>query len=330
MKTALCSIIPFENNGSDVPEWIPALPISDTIEGIDGRSWKLSNPQAFVDAYNSRPYKIPVDINHAIQRRGKNGDPSPAVSQGNELKIEGDQIWLRTPKWNQAGQSALNADEYAGISPVFDYDLDTGEIVRLLTVSLTNLPNFPDLALNDEELKEGVFMDEELKEELGLASDASKEQVLKLVKTLKQAANQSGTKTNIDTVPAEEHRSVVAKYNQALNDKGVLEEKLQLIEKQKRDSEVDAMIDEAVKAGKVSPAAREHYVALCDTDEGFESTKKIIELSEVKVNTQSMFAGKKPAENDIEIPEGIAMKGEDYVRIYKKNKIAQMNKGAVQ
>lgn len=43
-----------------------------------------------------------------------------------------------------------------------------------------------------------------------------------------------------------------------------------------RETAVNATLDEAVKAGKVVPASREKYAALCATDAGFETVKELL------------------------------------------------------
>ena len=43
-----------------------------------------------------------------------------------------------------------------------------------------------------------------------------------------------------------------------------------------RDKDVTAFLDGAVKAGKVAPASKDHYLALCANDAGFEQVKQLV------------------------------------------------------
>lgn len=45
--------------------------------------------------------------------------------------------------------------------------------------------------------------------------------------------------------------------------------------KASRDASISALLDDAVKSGKATPASREQYAALCATDAGFEGVKAL-------------------------------------------------------
>ena len=55
--------------------WLPMIPAGEVI-GRDGRSWKNTNPDAVVAAFDA---KLPFDIEHATELRGPKGKEADAA-----------------------------------------------------------------------------------------------------------------------------------------------------------------------------------------------------------------------------------------------------------
>jgi len=62
----------------------------------------------------------------------------------------------------------------------------------------------------------------------------------------------------------------------ALASRATAEQALATYLKTQRDASVAALLDGAVKDGKVAPASRPHYEALCSTDAGFAEVQKLV------------------------------------------------------
>ena len=62
----------------------------------------------------------------------------------------------------------------------------------------------------------------------------------------------------------------------ALASRATAEQALATYLKTQRDTAVAALLDGAVKDGKVAPASRTHYEALCSTDAGFAEVQKLV------------------------------------------------------
>lgn len=92
-----------------------------------------------------RTSDIPVDYEHQLLSAAENGEPAPAsgwidprslvfVSDGDEPGLYGAVSW--TPR----AAEYIASDEYRYLSPVFPYDEQTGDVLDLLHVALTNNP----------------------------------------------------------------------------------------------------------------------------------------------------------------------------------------------
>lgn len=115
-----------------------------------------------------------------------------AFAWASNLRIEDDGLYADF-KFTEEGAKAVNAREYRFVSPVFDVG-ENGAILGLDSIALTNRPNLPvscvlncseSGVINVEDKKETPEMDE-LKTMLGLAADATPEDVAAAVKALQK------------------------------------------------------------------------------------------------------------------------------------------------
>lgn len=130
-----------------------------------------------------------VDVDHG----SCNHDGSTrAFAWASNLRIEDDGLYADF-KFTEEGAKAVNAREYRFVSPVFDVG-ENGAILALDSIALTNRPNLPvscvlnsseSGVINVEDKKEPPEMDE-LKTLLGLAAEATPEDVVAAVKALKK------------------------------------------------------------------------------------------------------------------------------------------------
>lgn len=114
---------------------------------------------------------------------------------------------------------------------------------------------------------------------LGLAEDANEASCLAAVTAL-------NTKLGA-TVPKDVHDAALAQLSAAST-------KLAEIEAVGRKAKVDALFEGALKDKKIVPAEREHYAALCATDEGLASVEKLFAARVAVLGGSGLDARKVP------------------------------------
>jgi len=157
-----------------------------------------------------RATDIVIDYEHQTLHSEMNGQPAPAAGwfSGSALAWrEGEGLYATDVRWTDRASSMIEAGEYRYVSPVFAYLPDTGEVLDILHVALTNDPALDGLPALAEQAaarfarftdrpEEGDTV-EKLKQLLGLAQDATEEQVNQAVTALKaKLAETLGTEHN--------------------------------------------------------------------------------------------------------------------------------------
>jgi phage I-like protein len=168
-RLAACAIsIPAEP-----PAEIVLIPAGE-FRGRDGRKWTLTDPAAVIAA--SAALKYPegfcVDIEHALL---KDGASAPAAGWIGELFARDGAVWGKV-EWTQLGANAITGKTYRGLSPVFLHDA-AGKVVAFANAGLTNKRNLYLPALNEAGHHPETPDVNKLAEILGLAKDATEEQI---------------------------------------------------------------------------------------------------------------------------------------------------------
>jgi phage I-like protein len=266
------------------PDWVMLAPKGPRIVGNDGRIFTIADPEKIVEAFAASGLDAPIDINHAQFLKAPTGGVSPARGWIKELAVREGAIWGRV-EWNEAGASAIRGRDYRYISPVFALDKDDA-VIGVLGAGLVNRPNFNMPALNAAREERPMFKD--LMEKLGLAGTASENDAIAAVDALQVSLNaaKGATPSLALYVPR-------ADYDLALNARKDAETALAADRKTARDAEVTALIDGAVTAGKITPATKTTYLALCATKDGVEEFKKFLAV-QPSAFTASGLDGKKP------------------------------------
>lgn len=139
-----------------------------------------------------RSTDIVIDYEHQTLGGGK--APASGWIDRTSLEWREDGMYGRV-KWNSAAAKAIDDDEYRYLSPVFPYDAETGAVLDLLHVALTNNPAIDTAipALAAARMGSGTYPTtqedntvdrEELIKLLGLADDATDEQIAEAIKKL--------------------------------------------------------------------------------------------------------------------------------------------------
>ena len=248
------------------PDWAMLTPRGPRIQGNDGRVFTLKEPQDVVAAFAKSGLSLPIDINHAQFLKAPKGEESPAAGWIEELEVRDGALWGRVA-WTPAGEAALNAKAYRYLSPALLTDKD-GKVLGIAGAGLVNRPNFSMPALN---AAQGDVM-ENLLAKLGLPKTASENDAIAAVDKLHASLNAAQTPSLALFVPRADYDLVSGKLT-ALN------AQIEGEKKAARDKDVAAFLDGAMKAGKVAPASKDHYLALCASDAGFEQVKKLVETT---------------------------------------------------
>lgn len=177
--------------GSDgaVPEWVQLLPtLQGEVQTYDGRGpYRVTDIGAIIHASMAWERGIPIDENHATDLRP--GHEAPARGWIVEMQARDGGLWGRV-EWTAAGRALVADKAYRGISPVLMVDPKDKRTVKLIPrASLVNVPNLCGLAaLNTEErsLMEGMS---KIAEKLGLAADASLDQILAKIDALAKGSD---------------------------------------------------------------------------------------------------------------------------------------------
>ncbi len=199
---------------------------------------------------------LPIDYDHATDFGAPEGRPAPAAGWIRELAIRTGALWGRV-EWTARAADSIVAREYRYVSPVFQFDPKTGIVTRLLRAGLTNNPNLHLTAIAAAETamakvgKEDTmeFPIEELRELLGLGSEASSAEVLAKVREIRAASEASAVATGAHQHDPG-HYVAIAEFERALTELNAL--------KAERVRERAAhTVEDAIRAGKIVPAQRD-------------------------------------------------------------------------
>lgn len=282
--------------GDGAPLWVPVLPAGPFLTGADGRGWKMSNPAALIAALNAVTVDRPIDINHSTELLGPKGEESPAVGwlKAGTFRIAANGQIEAQAEWTPRGKAIIEAREYRYVSPAIAYSRADNEVKGLFSLGLVPRPNFTELpALNSQ--TDSLMTKEQLTAlcaALGLAADAAPDTIIASAAKLKA---DHATALNAATHPDLAKFVPKADYDVALNRATAAEQKLADQNKIALNAAATALIDGAVKDGKIAPASKEFYLGLCSSQEGLDKVKAHL-ASAPKIIADGETAATKPAD----------------------------------
>jgi len=276
--------------GEAPPEMLLLVPAGAVVAGRDGRAWNNPDPAAIARYYQENKLDIPIDIEHATQHKAPKGDAAPAMAWCSALEVRPDgSVWGKTA-WNEAGTALVMSRQYRYYSPAYIIDTKTQTIVGIKSVGLTNTPNLDVPALNHEQQKGETMNLVALLAALGMASTATFDDALNQITKMKGDLT---TALNAAQSPPLDKFVPRADYDTALNRATTAEGKLKEQANEAQQTAINAEIDAALKAGKITPATKEYHVAACKEQGGLERFKAFVAAAPV-VAADSGLAGKKP------------------------------------
>ena len=239
------------------PDLVHLLP-AGLIKARDGRRFILDDMAGVIE--RSKPVgssvDLPIDYEHQNDTpEARANGPVPAAGWITELVAKEDRIWGRV-KWTDKGRAQITAREYRYLSPVMIAEKVSGKITKLNGAGLVHSPALEMKALaglqNDAAKAAGAAVLGRIATALGLTEDAGELAILAAI------TSQDGVDP-ARFVPAEAVQDLLRDRSEAV---------VEL-----RELKTKRVIDEAIKAGHITPAMRDWATQLCGADpEQFEAT----------------------------------------------------------
>lgn len=164
-------------------------------EGLPG--WRLTPERAreiIRDAETARGDLV-IDYEHQTLAAEENGQPAPAAGWFRRMQWrDGEGLVAVDVRWSARAAEYIRAGEYRYISPVFEYDRQTGEVTAILMAAITNFPaidGHSDLAARAAARfspQETTMDRNELIAALGLSADATDAQITAALTAGREAA----------------------------------------------------------------------------------------------------------------------------------------------
>lgn len=275
------------SSGNTAPEWIELFPVGPKIKARDGREWTLE-PRRVIAAFERNQGPLAIDYEHAQAHKAPKGEEAPAAGWIIGLEERAGGIWGRV-EWVAKAARQIVDREYRFISPDFNHDRQ-GLISRLNGAGLVNRPALVLSALAQEHPQQlETTMLKAIAQALGLAETADEAAILSAISTRdgeRKALCQSlkiddkGGHTEITAAIAKLHDDTATALAsvQSGTTAEVTELRTALAQLQQKDTdrEIDLALDAASAAGKITPASRETYRAMCSVDGGLERFSALV------------------------------------------------------
>ncbi len=264
---------------------------------------------ALVADINARTNPIVIDYEHAtLKAAAAKGEPAPAAGWFRRIEYRpGRGIYAVDVEWTARASEWIAGDEYRYISCVFLYD-DEGRVTRILHASLTNTPaldGMDEVSLAALSAWASTFSTQPAPQEdsvliakliatLGLAADATEEQVIAACSALKTQSTEADTK--IAALSAQVGTPDPAKFV-PISIMQDLQGQVAALTAHVNESKVGDLVDVALSDGRLLPAQEDWARNLGKTNlaaltQYLESAPKVAAL------TTTQTGGKAPTRSD--------------------------------
>ena len=279
---------------AELPGWLRILPFGQ-VKLVDGRPPFEVDPEsltAMVKAFGARGTDLVIDYEHQSLKGGQ----APAAGWIKDLEVREDGLWAKVEWTGQAGEY-LKRREYRYFSPVLRLDPANRRPQELMNVALTNVPAIQGLsplvakwggealsvsppqdemtpgvpagpsardASNWESCKEKIELAEELKAKLGLEPEAPEREVWqKSVELFRDLAQDLGLP---EEATASQMKGGLAALKAGEEQVQTLQEELAALKVQLAEETAGRVVEEAMLAGKISPAQKDWALSYCRRD----------------------------------------------------------------
>ena len=257
------------NEGNNqAPTLIQIFPKGPEIKTIDGRKFKLSDPEKLAASLNAGVKPIMIDYDHRSHFMPDDGGSQKAAGWMTSFEARNGALWAKV-EWTATAASKISDREYRYLSPEFKVSFKTNEVTNLLAAALVNRPALNLVALAQSNPKTDhpeneEIMKNEIAKALGLKEDATQEEILAAVqKKDDEHKTQLASITAKAKTPSTDDFMPRADYDATLARAQTAETKLKTAEEAGFKDEVNTVLAQAVKDGKITPGSKDHYTALC-------------------------------------------------------------------
>jgi phage I-like protein len=127
---------------------LPPGPFRSTdVRPVECKAWQLDTAIAARVIARAAALKndFLIDYEHQSLRSAANGQPVPAAGWFKTFEWRESGLWATGIDWTAEGKERIAEKEYRYISAVFTYYADTGEVLEIVSVALTNTPGIDGL-----------------------------------------------------------------------------------------------------------------------------------------------------------------------------------------
>ena len=284
----IIALIALETAGQ-APEWVRLLPLGEVTlgDGREGFTVDEAALAAIAAGFRERGLDLVVDYEH----QSLSGEKAPAAGWIKELEARGDGLWMRV-EWTETARRHITSKEYRYFSPVLRIEPETRRPVRLLHGALTNTPAMNDLLPLAAKLailrpaaacaagysfQEENVMKKQLMELLGITGEQPDEEILSLADARLKLAGALQEIGEILGLPAAEAttakiKGAILALKQGQDALARVQTELAGLKSDLAARDAQALVDEALKAGKVTPAQKDWALKYAREDaEGFKT-----------------------------------------------------------
>ncbi|MFC2974351.1 phage protease [Azotobacter bryophylli] len=288
----------------------------------------------------ARATDVVIDYEHQTLNSAENGLPAPAAGWFHALEWrEGSGLFATDVRWTERARAMIDAGEYRYLSPVFSYDPQTGAVLDLHHVGLTNYPaldgmaslpalaaaRFDPAAAGAASAKGAPRVDkEQLIALLDLSSDASEEDIQTALTALKADAGKTEDLKQALAAAKAEHKPDPAQYVpiDVVED---LKKDIAALKTHQVAGEVEQLVQAGLSDGRLLPAqegwARELGQSNLAALKGYlEKTPAIAALKGQQTGGKQPDAPSKVEELDAEalaVCKAMGIKPDDYIATLK-------------
>ena len=274
----------------------------------DGWQIDAAIARAVIAQAAARQTPFVIDYEHQTLLSEKNGLPAPAAGWFKTLEWrDGDGLYATDVEWTDKARAMIEAKEYLYLSPVFSYDPQTGAVLQMKHAALTNVPALDGMAelavmsayaarFFDQPPEKEIQMNllQKLLAAIGLAETTTETDALAAVTALKTRADLVAPLESqvaaLKTATPDPARFVAVETMTALQGE------VAALRTQLNGRELDTVVTEALKAGKLLPAQEAWARELVGKD--LASLKTYISAAPVIVPGEGQTGGKGAAERD--------------------------------
>ena len=175
--------------------------------------------------------------------------------------------WLAAlVEWTEQGQQLIRDKAYRYLSPVFAFNAESQQILQLHSAGLTNQPNLPLTALNQQQGEMTMSLNIALCRALNLPEASPDEAIIAKAQALFKETEPTSLEAMVPR----------ADYDLALNRAQAAEAKVQHIEEEQQQAAIELAINQALEQGVITPATADYHRACCRQAGGLEQFQDFV------------------------------------------------------